>query len=145
MTMSATTTAAPETRRDDFPAPAGFFLGMAPVVIVLHTPTSAWCDRLRTLLADRPGAVVLCDVEQLSGRAAEVLDVLCRLRRTAADCGSRLLLRGADPALLALLELFGLAELLQPEEPEQAGVEKHVQGGDLPVPRLEDVDGPGFE
>lgn len=133
---------APKTRRDDFSAPPGFFPGMAFVVI---TPTRAACDSLRTLLADRPGTVVLCDVSQLSGQAAEVLDVLCRLRRTAADCGSRLVLRHADPALLTLLELFGLTELLHPEQLEQTGVDEHVQGDDLLVPRLENMDGPWLE
>lgn len=118
---------------------------MAPLVIVLRTPTAAWCDRVRALLAERPGAVVLCDVAQLSGPALDVLEALARLRLTAAGCGGRILLRHADPALLALLELAGLAELLQPEDAEQGGLEEHVHGDDPAVPRLEDVDGPRLE
>ena len=105
-----------------------------------HAATAEWCERVRSLLLESPGAVVRCDVGGLSGPAAAVLDALARLRLTASGCGGRMVLRGADPALLALLELVGLADLLQPEDVEQGGVEVHVQAGDPPVPPLEDVD-----
>jgi hypothetical protein len=87
------------------------------VVIVLgaradRSAVTAWCEHLRSLLCHAPGAVVDCDVAQLTGSAVDVLDALARLRLIAMRGGGRLRLRGADPALVATLELLGFANLL---------------------------------
>jgi hypothetical protein len=84
-----------------------------------ETATSAWCERVRELLADRRAGTVSCDVEQLTGSAAEVINALARLQLTALGCGGQIRLRQADPALLALLELAGLADVLVVGEPEE--------------------------
>jgi hypothetical protein len=95
----------------------------AEVVVVLSTPAdrtaaTAWCEHLRSLLLADPGAVVSCDVRWLTGSAAEVVDALARLRLIALGCGRQIWLRRADPALLALLDLLGFADVLPPEPPE---------------------------
>lgn len=57
--------------------------------------------------------------------AAEAIEALARLQLTAIECGGRIRLHTTDPALLALLELFGLTETLgcgEPEEREQPGI-----------------------
>jgi hypothetical protein len=85
--------------------------------------TAAWCERVRALIAE--GRTVSCDVQQLTGSAAEVINALARLQLTALGCGGRIRLRHADPALLALLDLAGLANLFdvgEPEEGEQLGL-----------------------
>jgi hypothetical protein len=92
------------------------------VVIVLgaradRPAVTAWCERLRTLLCHAPGSVVDCDVALLTGSAVEVLDALARLRLTAMRGGGRLRLRGADPGLVAALELLGFANLLPTADP----------------------------
>lgn len=66
-----------------------------------------------------------------SGRcdAADVVDRLARLQLTAIECGSRIRLHTTDPALIALLELFGLTEVLccgEPEKGEQFRIEEDV-------------------
>jgi hypothetical protein len=88
------------------------------VVVALAAPAdrraaTVWCERVRSLLLAEPGAVVSCDVGQLSGSAADVVDALARLRLVALGCGGQLRLRRADPALLTLLDLLGFADLLR--------------------------------
>jgi hypothetical protein len=72
---------------------------------------AACCERIRSLLAESPGAVVECDVGRLSGSAVQILDALTRIRLVTRTCGGRLVLRRADPALLTVIELFGLTDL----------------------------------
>lgn len=89
-------------------------------MVVLAAPAdrrtaTAWCERVRSLLQIEPGAVVSCDVRQLSGSAAEVVDALARLRLVALGCGGQIRLCQADPALVALLDLLGFADLLPPD------------------------------
>jgi hypothetical protein len=96
------------------------------VVVVLGAPadeatTMVWCDRVRTLLRAAPGAVVSCDIGRLSGSAAEVVEALARLRLVALAGGGQIRLRRADPALLALLDLLGFADLLPPDPPGPDG------------------------
>lgn len=69
------------------------------------------CERIRSLLAASPGAVVECDVGRLSGSAEEVLRVLTRVRLVTRSCGGRLTLHHAGPALLTVIDLFGLSDL----------------------------------
>jgi len=75
-----------------------------------------------------------------------VVELLARLRLSASRCGGRLVLRGDGADLRALLELVGLAGVLdghevpgvvvehrlQPEGAEQLGVEEVVHPGDPP-------------
>jgi hypothetical protein len=90
------------------------------VVVVLaavpadRAATVAWCERVRSMLLATPGAVVICDVRQVSGSAADVVEALARLRLVVHGCGGQIRLRQADPALLALLALLGFADLLPP-------------------------------
>ncbi|MEJ3749025.1 STAS domain-containing protein [Actinomycetes bacterium KLBMP 9797] len=109
------------------------------VVVVLaaradRAAAATWCDRVRTLLRESPGAVVDCDVERLSGSAAEVIDALARLRLVARRAGGQLRLQRADPALRTLLDLLGFADLL-PCDPRY--VERHSPTRDefRPPPR----------
>jgi anti-anti-sigma regulatory factor len=74
--------------------------------------TSAWCALVRSLLLDSTTRVVTCDIGQLSGRAASIIDALARMQLTARRCGGVIRLRRADPALVELLELVGLADVL---------------------------------
>jgi hypothetical protein len=72
----------------------------------------AWCEQVRSLLRQAPGAVVECDAERLSGTATDVVEALARLRLVALRCGGDLRLRRASPDLLAVLELLGFTDLL---------------------------------
>ena len=87
------------------------------------------------MLANRPEAVVVCDV---SGLRADIVtvDALARLQLTARRLGRRIELRGT-PELARLLAFVGLADVLglgprrQPEEREQPRrVEERVDRGD---------------
>jgi hypothetical protein len=107
------------------------------VVLVLGAPTGratvpAWCDRVRSLLRHAPGAVVECDVEGLSGSATDVVDALSRLRLVALRCGGELRLLRADPALLAVLDLFGFTDLLPasdaPPDPSAGDLDRNEAG-----------------
>jgi hypothetical protein len=75
----------------------------------------------------------LCDVSSLPERVLPVdatgladdarsLDVLARLALEARRCGYRIVVRGASPALLDLIELAGLSAALgvEPLRPESA-------------------------
>jgi hypothetical protein len=95
------------------------------------------CDVARTGLA-RGAAVVVCDVREVRGPTLAAVDLIARLALTARRGGGRFLLRGPDPALLALLDLVGLpvgvemrGETEQREEPR--GVQEAVQRGDPPL------------
>jgi anti-anti-sigma regulatory factor len=99
--------------------------GAADPVIVLGArlcgaSRTAWCERVRGLLAEGAATAVICDVAQLSGPATDVLDTLASLQLTAQRCGGRIRLRNADVRLVRLLELTGLAVVLPVvDEPEQ--------------------------
>ena len=75
-----------------------------------------WSERVRHLLVGQSDAIVICDVARLSGSAAEVIDGLARLQLTAISCGGAIRLRGADADLVALLELFGLWDVLSVDD-----------------------------
>jgi len=75
-----------------------------------------------------------------------VIDALARLQLAAIECGRRIRLHTTDPALLALLELFGLTEALrcgEPEKGEQSRIEENVHPDQLAGTRLEDLDSQG--
>ncbi|WP_328476378.1 STAS domain-containing protein [Actinoplanes sp. NBC_00393] len=67
------------------------------------------CAGLALLLRDQPAAVVECDVAVARPDVVTV-EALARLRLTARRHGSRLVLAGAGPDLLALLALLGLGD-----------------------------------
>jgi hypothetical protein len=85
-------------------------------IVVLPDTGPECCERIRALLRHAPGAVVECDVARLSGAATEVIGTLARLRLATLRSGGRLTLRHADPALLALLDVLGFADLLPPAD-----------------------------
>jgi anti-anti-sigma regulatory factor len=103
------------------PGPSG--CDADPVIVVGARPgasRSASCERVRHLLVDGSATVVICDVAQISGPAVDVLDTLARLQLTARRCGGQIRLRHAQPQLVQLLELTGLAVALPVvDEPEQ--------------------------
>jgi hypothetical protein len=95
------------------------------------------CDVAREGLA-RGAVVVVCDVREVRRPSLGTVDLIARLRLTARRGGGRVLLRGPDPALLALLGLVGLpvgvevpGETEQREEPR--GVQEAVHPGDPPL------------
>ena len=113
------------------PEPAGIVLVMSGTIARSEIP--AWCERLRTLLADgdRATDAVICDVGGLVHVDAVTVDALARLQLTALRLGRRLQLRQASAELQGLLGLLGLSAALplesrvsfqpqrQPEEGEQ--------------------------
>ncbi|CAL9442654.1 hypothetical protein SUDANB6_02273 [Streptomyces sp. enrichment culture] len=128
--MSSATTAGPP-----------YVDAVTPAVLVLPDSASPrelsrLRDEVRTLLRTTGAGVVVCDVGGLGPPGLAVVDLLARLELTARRAGGRLRLRGADPALRALLDLVGLrfeAEG-QPEQREPPpGVEEAVETGDPAV------------
>jgi hypothetical protein len=95
------------------------------------------CDAARAGLA--AGAVaVVCDVHAVRRPSLGTVDLLARLALTARRAGGRLLLRGPDPELLALLGLVGLPLGVEPpgqteQREEPLGVEEAVHRGDPPL------------
>lgn len=109
-----------------------------PPVLVLARPLTPEavprvCDDLRALLLTTEAASVVCDVAGVGPPGLGTVDLLARLELTARRAGGRIRLRGATPALRALLELVGLRFEFegQPEEREPpGGVQEAVESGD---------------
>ncbi|QGV78904.1 STAS domain-containing protein [Streptomyces ficellus] len=70
------------------------------------------CEELAALLGERDGPDVVCDVGAVTRPNLATVEALARLRLTAQRRGRRMTVRDAQPALRALLELVGLADLL---------------------------------
>jgi anti-anti-sigma regulatory factor len=112
-----------------------------PAVLVLPGPVRrdevpGLCAEVRALLAGSGARVVVCDAGGLGPPGLAAVDLLARLELAARRAGGRILLRDADPALHALLDLVGLRFQVegQPEEREPAlGVEEAVESGDPAV------------
>lgn len=125
--------------------PAGLPLvdAKTPSVLVLPGPVTRdeltrLCDAVRAALrATRTGTVVV-DVGALGPPGLGAVDTLARLQLAARRGGGRILLRDADPALRALLDLVGLPVPTEverhPEEREPPlGVEVEVEPGEPAV------------
>jgi hypothetical protein len=84
----------------------------------------------------------------LDGRRVDLglVDALARLHLSTRLAGGSMVLRRPPPELCELLDLVGLAGVIegaagglpletvrQPEEPEQVGIEEVLPGGDLPA------------
>jgi ABC-type transporter Mla MlaB component len=105
--------------------------------------TRAGIPALCADLADRLGRdgddLVICDVAGVARPDVVTIEALARLCLTARRHGARLVVAGADPRLLDLVDLLGLGDALpeagrQPEQREQAGsVEEEGQGRDPPA------------
>ena len=93
------------------------------------------------------------DVSAVTNPDCGTVDALARLQLAAGRLGQRVLLFGAVPRLVELVEMAGLADVLpavprsgvevirEAEEREEAlGVEEERDPGDLPVGDLEDLD-----
>ncbi len=116
-----------------------------PETVVLRVPgepvgkdgVARLCEAARAGLAG--GAdVVVCDVRAVRRPSLGTVDLLARLMLTARRAQGRVLLRGPDPALLALLGLVGLTVGVEApgetEEGEEAlRVEEAVHRGDPPL------------
>jgi hypothetical protein len=117
--------------RDDRPC-----LAMPPAV-GLADPI-ALCERARDLLEREPATELVCDVGEIGRPDLGTVEVLARVRLTAARLGSGVRLRHASGELVDLLSLIGLRSELplevegQAEEREEAsGVEEEGDAGDL--------------
>ncbi|MEU6809212.1 STAS domain-containing protein [Streptomyces sp. NPDC046831] len=114
---------------------------MTPTVLVLAGPAAreevaGLCEDVRGLLAATRAGVVVCDVRGLGPPGLGAVDLLARLQLTARRAGGRIRLRGADPALAAVLDLVGLRFEMEGEveQGEPAlGVEEAVEPGDPPL------------
>ncbi|GGS65783.1 STAS domain-containing protein [Streptomyces cinerochromogenes] len=112
-----------------------------PAVLVLPGPVRrdevpGLCAEVRALLAGGTAGVVVCDVGGIGPPGLAAVDLLARLELAARRAGGRIRLRGAGPALHALLDLVGLRFQVegQTEEREPAlGVEEAVESGDPAV------------
>jgi hypothetical protein len=96
------------------------------------------CGVYRVMDAPRPSMLV-CEVGTLAPDAVTI-DAMARLQLVARRLGQEVVLRGASSELLALLDLFGLSDVLrvepggQPEEREErVGVEEEREPGDPPL------------
>lgn len=96
---------------------------------------------------------ILVDVSAMTDPDCGTVDDLARLQLAARRLGQRVVLFGAGPRLIELVELAGLAEVLpavapsgvemggEAEEGEEAlGVEEERDPPDPPVDDLEDLD-----
>jgi anti-anti-sigma regulatory factor len=96
---------------------------------------------------------ILVDVSAIADPDCGTVDDLARLQLAAGRLGQRVMLVGAPPKLIELVEMAGLSEVLpavprsgvevgrESEEGEEAlGVEEEGDPGDLPVRDLEDLD-----
>ncbi|MEU2614623.1 STAS domain-containing protein [Micromonospora sp. NPDC007271] len=84
------------------------------------------CAELAELLRGRGPGIVSCDVGGVHRPDLVTVEALARLRLTARRHGRQLVIRGADPGLLRLVGLLGLADALpessrQTEQREEAG------------------------
>ncbi|MEV6792478.1 STAS domain-containing protein [Streptomyces sp. NPDC051320] len=87
-----------------------------PIALVVAGPVGRadvprLCAELRALLTSTGASVVDCDVGALTCPDLAAVEAVVRLRLTARRHGSRVRLRNAAPALVALLELVGLADV----------------------------------
>ncbi len=130
------------------PAGLPFVDAMTPAVLVLAGPVTreevaGLCEVVRTLLGTGGGGerdpVVVCDVAGLGPPGLGTVDLLARLQLTARRAGGRIRLRDPAPALLAFLDLVGLAFDVEIEGERQGkveqrepalGVEEAVEPGD---------------
>lgn len=73
------------------------------------------CTRARALMDAAPLDLLVCDVAGIHRPDGVTLDALARLQLAARRRGCRVALRGAAPALLALLALSGLSDIVPVE------------------------------
>lgn len=89
-------------------------------------------------VVDAHTEAVLCRLE-VDRTDLALVEALARLQLAARRRGTRVRVRGAEPELLALLELVGLGDVLagqalgQPEGREQLRTEEVVQAVDPPA------------
>ncbi|MFG2054291.1 STAS domain-containing protein [Micromonospora sp. NPDC048930] len=125
-------------------APARGPIGVAPGIsfavgaAVVRADIPVLCADLADLLRGRGPGIVACDVAAVASPDVVTVEALARLRLTARRHGWQLVVRGAGPALLRLVELLGLTDELpqsgrQPEQREEpSGVQETGDRGDPP-------------
>ena len=69
-------------------------------------------ERVRSVLEDSDGDLLVCDVGTLDDPDAVTIDLLCRLQLTAKRLGRRVLLRDARGELKDLLAWAGLTTVM---------------------------------
>ena len=100
----------------------------------------ALCERVRALLEEGHGEVVICDVGEVVDPDAVAVDALARLHLTAKRLGYRLHLLDTGEELRDLLDLMGVADVFarlplesrgEAEQREQVlGVEEERDSGE---------------
>ena len=119
------------------------------LTVTFRTPGSSeeipeLCDDAADVLAFTAVQVVRCDVGAISEPDATTLDAVARLALVARRMGARVELFDACPSLVDIVDLAGLADVIevkarsgvevgrQPEQGEQGvGVEEEVELDDL--------------
>jgi hypothetical protein len=106
--------------------------------VVTRADIPVLCADLEGMLRGRSGSVI-CDVAGVVRPDVVTVEALARLHLLARRRGWRLVVSGAGPALLQLVNLLGLADALsesgrQPESGEEAGgveevVDRHDPSG----------------
>ena len=94
-----------------------------PKTITLEVPEpvagEALCRRLRQHIeANEYAEIVVCDLTRITRPDAAVIDALARVQLTARRLGRTVLYRHARPDVRALLDLAGLAQVLDLGEAE---------------------------
>jgi ABC-type transporter Mla MlaB component len=123
------------------PEPGTILLAISGVVA--RSGISRLCERVRALLNEEDGDVVVCDVSALVDPDAVAVDALARLQLTARRQGRRIWLHRACTRLQELLTQMGLSDVVplaprswieargQAEEREPAGsIEEEGDPGD---------------
>ena len=93
-----------------------------PRTITLEVPEpvvgQALCQRLRERIeANEFAEIVVCDLTRITRPDASVIDALARVQLTARRLGRTVLYRHARPEVRALLDLAGLAQVLDLGDP----------------------------
>lgn len=90
-------------------------------------PIPALCARLGIELEDGAVDVAICDASRLVDCDAGTIDGLARLALELRRTGRRLVLRGAPPELIELLDLVGLRDAVPQARPDAGDASVEVR------------------
>jgi anti-anti-sigma regulatory factor len=116
--------------------PRGAIVVVVPAVLSPDAVTEL-CERVRAFVESRATMPVVCDVRAITAPDATALDALARVQLVARRAGVPVGLRNPPEVLRDLLEIAGLASVVerdrQIEQREQPRVDEEVHPGDQPV------------
>jgi ABC-type transporter Mla MlaB component len=92
------------------PVPGAAVLELRGAIVRADVPEL--CGRVRALLEQRKGDLLVCDVAGVSDPDCATVDALARMQLTAKRLGGGLRLRGASDELHELLAMAGLCEVV---------------------------------